>query len=253
MTGRLYLILFLFTQLCLGQVGINTTDPQQALHIAHSDTWPFLGKMRVESLDYTNNVYNGGDVNADGNVGNDLFPLYVDENGDFTLEFEPLMNSEDIDALNDTNLPTSTVYLAPTDINGYETTNIVTYTIAVNRAALLEVKYNISFDVYLDPLETKITDNLARKINTYIDFSGISRNYGYAGTCYSSGSTNSITGNLYTSSTAYIPIPSAGTYDITIVGVVASNIKAASTGGNLSESTYVEFATGDDFVFLRLH
>ena len=249
MTRRLYLILFLFTQVGLGQVGINTTNPQQALHIAHSEILPFLGKMRVESLDYTNNVYNGGDVNADGNVGNDIFPLYVDENGDFTLESMPLMNSEDIDALNDTNLPTSTVYLAPTDINGGESTSIVTYTIAVNRAALLEVKYNISFDVYLDPLKAKITDNLARRIITYIDISGISRNYGPAGTCYSSGSTNSVTGNLYTSSTAYISIPSAGTYDITIVGVVSSNIKAASTGGNFSESTYVEFATGMTLFF----
>jgi len=252
MKWLIVILVFCVDSVC-GQVGINTTNPQQALHIAHSDAFAPYGRMRVESMDYINSDYNGGDVNSDGNVGNDLFPLYVDENGDLTLEFSPLINSEELDALNDADLPTSTVYLPANDPNGLETTSIATYTITVNRAALLEIKYNVSFDVYLNPSKTKITDNLSRKIITYVDISGITRSYGPASTCYSSGSTNSVVGHLYTSSTAYASIPSAGTYTVSLMGLVSSDIKAASTSGDFSESTYVEFATGEDFVFLRLH
>lgn len=255
---RLFSTLGICWVLCLSthvtaQVGINTTDPQQALHIAHSEIWSPLGRMRVESLNSPNNPFNGGDADGDGNWANDLYPLYVDENGDFTLQYTPTYNSGEIDALNDTELPTSTVYLDPLDVNGNESTDVATYTFTVNRAALMEVKYALSFDVYANPAKDKITDNLARRIITVIKVSGDPRGYAPAGTCYSSGSNSSVAGTLYLSSSAFVSLPSAGTYTITLSGIVASNIKSASSGGNPSEETYVEFATGDDFIFIRLY
>ena len=243
-----FIIFLLLFQNNYAQVGIGTTDPQQKLHIASS-----TGTLRVESLNYQNNGFNGGDLNNDGNLTNDTFPLYVDENGDFTLEFKPLLNSEEFDALNDTNLPASSVYLDSLDTNGYNETNIVAYTITVSRPALLEIKYNMSFDVYYDSSKAIITDNLARRIFTYINIMGDTRKYGRATKCYSSGSLKSVAGTMYNSNTVYVSIPSAGTYDITFIGAVSSNIKSSGASGTRSESTYVEFATGHDLVFFRLH
>lgn len=243
-----YVILFLFSHICWGQVGINTTNPQQAFHIAGT-----TATLRIESLNDINNSFNGGDVNGDGDLTNDVFPLYEDESGDFTLEFKPLYNSGELDALDDTTLPTNSVYLSPFDVDGYEQTDIVVYTIEINRPALLEIKYNLSFDVYLDTTKAGITDNLARKIVTQILVSGDSRIYGSTAKCYSSGSLNSVAGTMYNSNTVYISLPASGTYDITIRGEVWSDTIAPGGFGTTSKSTYVEFATGHDLVFFRLH
>lgn len=232
------ILFLLFFQNNYSQVGIGTTDPQQKLHIASS-----TGTLRVESLNTTNNSYNGG--------GTETYPLYVDKNGDFILLFKPLINSEDIDAFNDAILPNSSVILLSTDIDGIESTVIDTYTITVNRPSVLELKYNISYDVYLNAFKTKITDGLARRIETYITVTGQTRKYGPTSKCYTSSSVNSVAGTFYNSCTTYITLPAAGTYDIKFNGAVSSDINAGF--GNISESTYVEFATGQDFVFARLH
>ena len=217
--------------------------------------------MRVESLSAANNGFNGGDLNNDNNPANDLYPLYVDENGDFTLEFLPMMNSGDLDALNDSNLPTSTCYLPNTDTNGYEETNIVTYTITTQRPTLLEIKYGISFDVYLNPAEEIINDNIARFVLTYFTVTNSDndtwpRKYGPCTNNYSSGSIDSVTGPFYNSSSAYIWLPSADTFTLTLVGHVRSFVRWTGGGGEPgppSESTYVKFATDHDFVFFRMH
>lgn len=232
------ILFLLFFQNNNAQVGIGTTDPQQKLHIASS-----TGTLRVESLNTTNNSYNGG--------GTETYPLYVDKNGDFILLFKPLINSEDIDAFNDAILPNSSVTLLSTDIDGIESTVIDTYTITVNRPSVLELKYNISYDVYLNASKTIITDGLARRIETYITVTGQTRKYGPTSKCYTSFSVNSVAGTFYNSCTTYITLPAAGTYDIKFNGAVSSDINAGL--GNISESTYVEFATGQDFIFARLH
>lgn len=249
----LSLILLLSINCLYGQVGINTINPQQALHIANNNIDARYGRMRVESLDATNNDSNAGDLNGDGNLTNDFYPLGVDENGDFTLEFGPSYNSGDVDALDDNNLPTSTVFMPSTDSDGNASTNIVSYTITVGRATILEVKYNISFDVYSNPAKDKITDNLARRVVTYFDISNSSRAFGPSSSNYSSGSIESVVGTLHNSSSAYIVLPWAGTFTLTLVGTVSANLKAAGVAGDPTESTYVEFATGHDFVFIRYH
>ena len=153
------LLLLLLSTGMYAQVGVGTSTPQEALHIASP-----TGTMRIESLNETNSEYNGGDVDGDGDLTDDTFPLYVDENGDFTLELVPLYNSEDSDPLDHTGLPNSSVSLLATDADGVVNTEITSYTITVNRQAILEVKYNISFEVYENALENVITDNLARKV-----------------------------------------------------------------------------------------
>ena len=232
-------------------VGIGTTNPQQKLHIASP-----TGSLRVESLNGVNNTFNGGDVNGDLDLTNDTFPLYVDDKGDFTLELVPLYNSEDSDALDNTVLPGSSVTLLTTDADGKEETQITSYTISINRPTILEVKYNLSFDVYENSAKTIITERVARRVSTYFKVSGLTRRYGPASKCYYSGSANSVPGSMFNASTCYIILPAAGAYTVSFFGEVSSNTKGSGgppTGLANVQSTYVEFATGNDSIFFRLH
>jgi hypothetical protein len=176
----------------------------------------------------------------------------VDEDGNFTLELKTIISSEDLDAFDDSTLPTSAVELFSTNGAGEISTTIKTYSITVTRASVLEVKYALSFDVYLNSSKTVITDNFARLIETHIEVTGQTRHYGPSNKCYTSGTLNSVTGTMFNSNTAYITLPSAGTYDISFIGRVLSDVKGGGPG-DPSKQTYVEFATGNDFVFMRLH
>ena len=246
-------VLYLLILVCGGSVfsqqgvGINTDTPLQQLHISSA-----TGTIRVDGLNHINNSYNGGDVNGDTDLTNDVFPLYINDEGSFSLENDVVNISEEIDELDHTTLPTSSVELLSSDNDGIVTTEIANYSITVTRASILEVKYNLSFDVYADNTNAIITDNLARRVYTYLTITGQTREYGPATKTYSSGSANSSPGNLYTNCTAYISIPAAGTYDLKIIGAVSSDTKGSGPG-TISQNTYVEFATGNDSLFLRLH
>ncbi len=246
----IYFLLF-FHSIVLGvhaqNVGINTSNPQQTLHVAGA-----TASIRVDGLNATNNTYNGGDLEPDGDLTNNTFPLYIDDNGNFTLELKTIYGSEEVDAFDDTSLPTSTATLLATSATGQITTDVFTYTITVPRASILEVKYGMSYDIYLDNSFTIITDNLARRVQTHVVVTGDTREYGSVAKSYSSGTSNSVAGPYYNSGTTYISLPAAGTYDVTIQGRVSSNTKA-SGGGTTSKATYVEFATANDFLFMRLY
>lgn len=232
-------------------VGVGTNSPQQKLHIASP-----TGSLRVESLNHINSTHNGGDVDGDLDFTNNTFPLYVDDKGDFTLELVPLYNSEDSDALDNTVLPGASVSLLTTDADGKAETQITSYTIAINRATILEVKYNLSFDVYEDAAKTIISDRVARRVSTYFRVSGSARRYGPASKCYYSGSLNSVAASMFNASTCYIILPAAGSYTVSFFGEVSSNTKGSGgppTGLANVQSTYVEFATGNDSIFFRLH
>ncbi|MEP0266642.1 hypothetical protein [Dokdonia sp.] len=230
-----------------GNIGIGTTVPQQKLHIASSS-----GTIRIDGLNSINNSFNEGDTNGDLDLSNDIFPLYVNNTGTFDLSFTPFHISEEADELDDTTLTTNTILLLDTDTDGIESTEITSYSITVLRATILEVKYNISFAIYNDTSKAIISDNLARRVNTYFTITGQTRIYGSATKNYSSGSINSSPGILYTNCTAYISLPAAGTYDLKLIGAVSSDTKG-NGGGPISQNTYVEFAIGNDSLFLKLH
>lgn len=237
----------LFAANVFGQgVGINTTDPQQALHIAGPTE-----TLRVESLNSINNIYNGGNVNGQG-LSSNTYPLYVDEYGNFTLENKTLSNSEDIDALDDAELTASSVTLLDSDTNGEASTTIITYDITVVRATILEVRYSLSYDVYLNSAKDPIEDNLARRISSHFTVNSNPRKYGSVSSGYVNGSSDGISGPFYNVFTTYITLD-AGTNVISLVGTVSSDIK--SGGGNTTDSdpTHVEFATYSDFVLFKLH
>ena len=245
---QLYLIfcVFVLQPLCAQYVGVGTSNPQQTLHIASP-----TGTIRVESLSAAHNIYNGGDTDGDGDLYDEKFPLYVDGNGDLTLVLQPLFNSGTLDAF-ENGVSGSSVTLLSTNPNGYATTVIDTYDVTVERKSVLELKYNISFEVYADPSGTIITDGLARRITNYVTVTGQTRKYGPTSKCYSSTTPYSVAGTYYNSCTTYITFPSAGTYTVSIIGEVSSDTTGQSGNVPPSRNTHIEFATGQDFIFARI-
>ncbi|MDC7998433.1 hypothetical protein [Gilvibacter sediminis] len=226
------------------QIGINTDNPRQSLHIAGA-----TGTMRVESLNYINNDQNGGDANGNGDLTDDTYPLYVDGDGAFTLE---LQTSGATDVFDDSSSSRRSITLSASDPDGEEAAAIGTYTIFVNRAAILEVKYGISFEIYGSSLKDVINDKVARRIENYVMVSGDTRKYGPSSKSYSSRSSNSQVGRMFNSCSTYITLPAAGRYTVSFMGLVSSNLSSDSSTTD-SKSTYVEFATGKDFVYMRLY
>ena len=234
---------FFFTYLlCLSGfaqtgVGIGTTNPQQQLHLAGA-----TGTLRVDGLNSTNNPYNGG--------AGKTYPLYVNSNGDLTLQLATFQNSDGSDALT-SSTPLITTNLTMLAGVGSSTQNIVIlpYTITVNRPAVLEIKYNISFNVYSTAALTKIKDIYARRISTFYTVDGGTRRYGQSSKCYYNNNqdivlANAAEGTMYNSSTTYIPL-TAGTHTIRFYGELNT--------GDVKKNTHVVFAPDNDSVFMRLY
>jgi hypothetical protein len=243
------LLMCFFSTIVLGQtgVGINTTNPQQALHLGGS-----TGTVRVEGLNSTNNIYNGGGFDK-------TVPLYVDQNGDFTLQVAPFQNSDGSDAWS-TSTPLITTSLtipapASSPNNGVRNVVILPYTITLTKPAVLEIKYNISFEVLRNAVPTKLKSVRARRVSNFYTVDApvllaTTRRYGQASKCYYNNNgpvadpVNAAQGNMYNSSTTYINL-TAGTHTIRFYG-------EASTGST-NDITLVNFAVGNDSVFMRIH
>lgn len=250
------LVLFVMTtsSYVTGQVGINTTNPQEKLHIAGT-----TGTMRVESLNAANNPYNGGDTDNDGNMDNNTVPLYVDENGDFTLELDVLENSGSEDYI--TPALNNAFTLNASNSTGCEHRLITAYNFPpISRPTLLQVKYNVSHTIKSNG-QTSLSDGLARRVDNYIRITpdpdptdGVSdREYGPSSRAYTSASLNSIQGPFFNGHTTYIKlIPPTNTtvnYTLLLYGRVCSNL---NTSGSSLQTT-VSFTDDTDFLFLKLH
>ena len=123
-------VFIVFSFVCLtnviGQVGINTTDPQEALHIAGSDS-----NIRVEGLNSSNNAKNLGGVNN--------YNLMVDTNGDLSLGLQSgLLSSE-------SKLP-STVTVQSTASAGLNSDELYQENFTLSQRALVVISYNVAIE-----------------------------------------------------------------------------------------------------------
>lgn len=239
-----YILLFCFfsaiTYAQVSGVGVGTTNPQQVLHLAGA-----TGTVRVDGLNTTNNTYNAGGVDK-------TYPLYVNSNGDLTLALATFQNSDGTDALTtSTPLIATTLTMAASPSLGVQRLQILPLTITVNRPAVLEIKYSISFDV-LATAVTKIKDVYARRVSNYYtldDNTATARRYGQASKCYFNFNQdivlpNAAQGTMFNSSTTYVNL-AAGTHTIRLYGELAT--------GSASRATVVNFAVDQDTVFMRLY
>jgi hypothetical protein len=148
-----------------GQVGVNTTNPQQTLHIAGS-----LENIRVEGLNYLNNPNNLGMgnttrvfVNSQGNLVlgsiDDIPPLLIDS-GNY---------------LEDQETPENMVVQVGHG-TGYTPTaspiDWANYVFTLTATAMVEVSYSISWNIYnqIDDKRKRIDDNRARVVHTGMYF-----------------------------------------------------------------------------------
>ena len=187
-------------------VGINESVPEQALHLGSQ-----TGTIRVDGLNATNNTYNGGEVDK-------TYPLYVDENGDMTLQTSAYNNSDGNDAFLSTdpiNSELSITLLQPND--GYEAIEITSYNFTVSRNTVLEIKYSLSIEVFQNNLLTTLRDPYARNITNFFTLNTpaltpTTRRYAAHSKCYFNynyelgvaSPPNASTGYIYNSGTNYM-------------------------------------------------
>lgn len=219
-------------------VGINETAPQQTLHLGSANS-----TIRVEGLDETNNTYNLGATNT--------YPLYVDNNGSLTLRNSASFNSNGSDLIDDGNIINSTIVIPAGDNDGIESAEIYNFVITVDRPSLVLVKYNISFEVFEDKLENKLTDNLARRVNTYFNLNNGSRKYSHASKCFTSSHKDDVAGILYNMSSSYIVIPAAGTYTISMHAEVSSGL--TNNTANTGRATCLIVGRGQDSLMYKVN
>lgn len=216
-------------------VGIGTSNPQQKLHLASS-----VGTVRIEGLDKNNSDFNGGLVST----SDVTYPLYVNCNGVLSLEMDPYTNSDGSDAIDNLILPATNLQLLATDSDGKAVTTFYTYSINVSRPIILEIKYNISFDVYKNSSLVLINDGGARRISTFYSVDNSARRYGSASKCYFNNAFQGASGTSYNSSTTYIPL-TAGPHTIKFKAEVSTALP--------SIATYVKLAVDMDAVFMRFY
>jgi len=146
-----------------GQVGIGTTAPEAALHIAGENS-----TIRLEGLSHNNN--------SASNDGINLAPVLVDLNG--TAVLNPISVGSPHNFITDA----STVFASTQTVivnSGTQTTtsNIYNYNITLTRSAYIEVKYGLEFNVY-ETTGVNINDGKVRQIKNYFTIDGGSDKYG---------------------------------------------------------------------------
>lgn len=237
-------------------VGINETVPEQKLHLGSQ-----TGTIRVDGLNATNNDYNGGEVDK-------TYPLYVDSNGDLTLEVTAYQNSDGDDEWTTAGI-NGTITIDNTGPNdGYEIVEILDIPIIVDRDVVVELKYSLSMEVFKNTSYEIIRDDYARNITNFFTLdaptlTATTRRYGQSSKCYfnkndyriansgaysntpiAGSSANAATGFIYNSGTTYIPL-APGTHTLRFYGTASSGIN--------NQPTHVRFAGGPDAIFVRIY
>jgi hypothetical protein len=237
----------------LGQVGVGTVNPQQALHIAGQNS-----TIRIESLN---------SINSDLNDGIKLAPAYVDGDGDISLFASGNSGTSSINFLySDPNFipddphghgsgfETGSVInngIEPADpVEPYQIVEDILETVTFNspKQALLEVRYGVTTyvagsDLMLDPstwLQPVEGEAIQIKIYFYMDFLSdglgeeLTEYYGLNGVYYES-LQGGLAGYPYINGQGYMEIP-PGDHTIYFVGSVKDykpNFTSVGFGGDM--------------------
>ena len=229
--------IYVVTTVCaFAQVGINTTNPVQDVHVAGATEG-----VRVEGLSTTNNVDNLG-------VGSST-RVYADANGDLVLgisteNIEILFDKENY--LADVEDPTSLVNQTGNAF-GYTTAglpaDIPNSTFTLTKPAIIEVNYSVSWSVYkTSGASGRIADSHARIVQTGIYF----RTGSYLGPAV----INDIDGIPINSGPWCIDVNAAGTICQEAGGMLAINGQFYNNA-NSRNGEYQDYQnTGTDYVKL---
>lgn len=163
MKRYLYLTILLIPILSSGQVGINTTSPQQGVHVGGSSS-----TVRVEGLSYPNNPNNLGPGNTSR--------VFVDANGDLMLgtaqaNIAILFDSENY--LDDTSNPSVNQITQHGYGDGFTYAgiprDIPNSTFTLTEPAIVEINYSVSWLIEKNGTN-RVGDGNARAIQTLMYF-----------------------------------------------------------------------------------
>ena len=238
---KIFYTLYILPAALVAQVGVNTTTPQEEVHVAGSTS-----TIRVEGLNAANNPLNLGAGSSTR--------VFADAEGDLVLG--ALENNIEV-LFNPFN------YLADPQDTGGSDANVVNqtgvgsgYTIAgwprllgpglstftLTRNAIVEINYSVSWQVEKSGIP--VDDEHARVVQTLLylrqggpmgpivttDLDGVPLTIGYAlglnGQFFTSGSTTAANKNMFNTGTDYVKLP-PGTY----CPMFAAQLAVGNTGG----------------------
>jgi hypothetical protein len=158
------LFIFAYCSTFFGQVGVNTTNPQEELHVGGSNS-----TIRVEGLNTPNNINNLGTASST--------PVYVDADGDLVLgtladNVEILFDSENY--LVDVQDPTSLINQVGSGA-GFSQGGIpiggTAISFTLTKPAIVEVNYSVTWNVGKNVTpNSRIDDFRARIVQTAMYF-----------------------------------------------------------------------------------
>ena len=195
------------------KIGINTNDPQTELHVAGNSA-----TVRIEELSHSNNIHN---------VIQDPAPVYVNNEGDLTLQ-PPLIQT--FMPINDLNFLGTGVIVTSTTGDGIFT-SLLDKSIILTQESLVHINYQLSVQITMPDGTSPIVDGASRLFRSFVSVNG-SLNYVAVATgtytnnpeVASPGGTYA-SGYYYLSGNGYVQLP-AGTHSL--------NLSVLSFGGSFA-------------------
>lgn len=208
-----------------GQVGIGTSNPEAALHIAGENS-----TIRIEGLSEANDPLNDGLR---------LMPTYVDKNGEITLS--PSGAGTSSIHLIDASYAFEKTVVANNNNVPRTITHIYSYDITLTSEVFIEVKYSLSFNIFstynpVNQTGVRIFDGKSRQVKTYFTIDANPTLYGQISQNYYNVSTGGGPGTFYNNGFAYIALQ-PGTYTLNFFVDIAghdNNTTAVVLGGDES-------------------